>query len=123
MKDNEQTKIWRYIDLGKFASLLATEKLYFACPCEFEDPYEGFVPKSHVEAELRIFQEQVNQLLLLTKQLAAQSASPNELNPLNNKLVSCQHCSVVNNVIYFFIIDLEDWDYEEIQRYAYRRGT
>jgi len=38
-------------------------------------------------------------------------------------LVSCQHCSVVNNVIYFFIIDLEDWDYEKIQRYAYRRGT
>lgn len=30
-------RIWRYIDLGKFISLLVTESLYFACPCEFDD--------------------------------------------------------------------------------------
>jgi hypothetical protein len=43
-------KIWRYMDLAKFISLLSSESLYFACPHELDDPYEGSYPKSHVQA-------------------------------------------------------------------------
>lgn len=34
------------MDLTKFISLLANEALYFSCPSEFHDPFEGFIPKS-----------------------------------------------------------------------------
>lgn len=39
-----ETKIWRYMDLAKFVSMLATRTLYFACPTQFEDKWEGYVP-------------------------------------------------------------------------------
>ena len=44
------TKIWRYIDLAKFIDLLATKALYFAPPASFDDPYEGYMPRSHMAA-------------------------------------------------------------------------
>ena len=46
MENSAQVKIWRYMDLAKFLSLLSNEALYFACPSELDDPYEGFYPKS-----------------------------------------------------------------------------
>lgn len=42
--ENSQ-KIWRYMDLAKFVSLLSKEALYFSCPSEFHDPFEGFIPR------------------------------------------------------------------------------
>lgn len=44
------------MDLGKFLSLLATRSLYFACPTQFADPYEGSFPRSHLAAEFAIVQ-------------------------------------------------------------------
>lgn len=34
------------MDLAKLISLLSKEALYFACPSEFIDPFEGYFPKS-----------------------------------------------------------------------------
>ena len=34
--------IWRYMDVGKFLSLITTETLFFANAAAMEDPYEGF---------------------------------------------------------------------------------
>ena len=34
-------KLWRYMDLGKFLHLIASEHLYFASADSFEDPFEG----------------------------------------------------------------------------------
>lgn len=34
-------KLWRYMDVAKFISLLSTESLYFASASSFDDPYEG----------------------------------------------------------------------------------
>ncbi len=34
------------MDLVKFISLLSRESLYFSCPSEFHDPYEGFIPRA-----------------------------------------------------------------------------
>jgi hypothetical protein len=43
------SKIWRYMDMTKFISLLVNEALYFACPLDFEDPFEGHFPKSFLD--------------------------------------------------------------------------
>ena len=34
-------KLWRYMDLGKFISLISTQTLYFASASSFQDPFEG----------------------------------------------------------------------------------
>ncbi len=34
-------KLWRYMDLGKFISLISTQTLYFASAASFQDPFEG----------------------------------------------------------------------------------
>lgn len=36
-----QAKLWRFMDLGKFLSLIQTETLYFARADTFDDPFEG----------------------------------------------------------------------------------
>jgi len=41
------TKIWRYMDMTKFISLLVNEALYFTCLSDFDDPFEGHFPNSH----------------------------------------------------------------------------
>lgn len=48
--ENENVKIWRYIDFTKFVSLLDTKSLYFTCINKFEDPFEGSTPKLNVVA-------------------------------------------------------------------------
>jgi len=53
------------MDFAKFVSMLTTRSLYFACPSQFEDPYEGLVPRSHAQAESAIVQPLVNDLLRL----------------------------------------------------------
>jgi hypothetical protein len=43
-------KIWRYVDFAKFVDMLATKSLYFACTSQMADPYEGWMPGSHIAA-------------------------------------------------------------------------
>jgi hypothetical protein len=64
-------KIWKYMDLAKFVSMLATRSLYFACPIQFHDPYEGQLPRSHVEAESQMVQAFVDQTLAVRQQMAS----------------------------------------------------
>lgn len=45
MIENPSEKIWKYMDLAMFISLLSKSALYFRCPIEFEDPFEGYGPK------------------------------------------------------------------------------
>jgi len=48
-------KIWRYVEFAKFVSMLNTRSLYFPCATtELKDPYEGWMPRSHIEALMRI---------------------------------------------------------------------
>lgn len=42
-------KIWRYMDLVKFISLLSNRGLYFANTCSFKDPYEFYIPKIYTQ--------------------------------------------------------------------------
>jgi len=71
MDDCAQTKIWRYMDLAKFVSLLSSEALYFACPCEFDDPYEGLYPKSYAQKFSSMTQQYLNQFLATRDDLLA----------------------------------------------------
>jgi hypothetical protein len=43
--ENENAKIWRYMDYPKFISLLDKRGLFFAKVKAFDDPYEGTMPK------------------------------------------------------------------------------
>lgn len=42
--------LWRYMDFTKLVSLLETRELYFTRADNFEDPYEGVLPRMTVEA-------------------------------------------------------------------------
>lgn len=64
-------KIWRYMDLTRFTSLLTSRSLYFACPTELRDPYEGLVPKSYAEALSTGLQAMVDDLRALRAQLVS----------------------------------------------------
>lgn len=70
----ESLKIWKYMDFPKFASMLTTGSLYFACPSQFNDPYEGSVPRSHARAESEIVHKLVDDILALRPHFAAQSS-------------------------------------------------
>lgn len=43
------TPIWRYMDLGKFISLIQTNQLWFSHTSKFQDPYEGRYSRSVAE--------------------------------------------------------------------------
>jgi len=48
--ENEETKVWRYMDFTKLVSLLDSRRLYFTRADKFEDPFEGSWPKINVAA-------------------------------------------------------------------------
>ena len=48
----DDTSIWRYLDLPRFASTLATGRLWFARLDQQEDPYEGFCKAVPLEVPL-----------------------------------------------------------------------
>lgn len=65
MANDPGQKIWRYMDISKFISLLTTRSLYFACPPELGDPYEGFLPQVQVNAWSEVIQRPADDMLLL----------------------------------------------------------
>ncbi len=38
-------KIWRYMDLAKFISIMSNKSLYFTSFSKFDDPYECYLPE------------------------------------------------------------------------------
>ena len=47
---NDEDILWRYTNFEKFVNLLDTESLFFTRADKFEDPYEGFIPQSILDA-------------------------------------------------------------------------
>ena len=47
---NDDAILWRYTNFEVFVNLLDTEALYFTRADKFEDPYEGFIPQSIMDA-------------------------------------------------------------------------
>ena len=48
--ENEEIKVWRYLDFTKLVSLIDTRRLFFTRADKFDDPFEGSWPKLNVEA-------------------------------------------------------------------------
>lgn len=46
-------KVWRYLDLDKFRSLLENKALYFSSARQFDDAFEGSITKRHHASQLR----------------------------------------------------------------------
>jgi hypothetical protein len=44
--DNENCKIWRYLDIPKFFWLLEKQSLYFSRADLLGDPFEGSIPSA-----------------------------------------------------------------------------
>ncbi|MDE0468959.1 MAG: DUF2971 domain-containing protein [Candidatus Poribacteria bacterium] len=47
---NDKDILWRYTNFEVFVNLLDTQALYFTRADKFEDPYEGFIPQSIIDA-------------------------------------------------------------------------
>lgn len=52
--DNENVKVWRYMDFTKFISLIETQSLHFTRVDKFEDPFEGSLPKRTIDVKNRL---------------------------------------------------------------------
>ena len=46
-------KVWRYLDLDKFSSLIDKRALYFASDRQFDDAFEGSITKRHYQFQLK----------------------------------------------------------------------
>jgi len=58
--EDENAKIWRYIDFTKYVSLLDKSALYFPRVDELGDPFEGSYSKVNVDQRLTLFYESEN---------------------------------------------------------------
>jgi len=55
--DNENIKIWRYLDFTKFVSLLDKQALFFARADKLSDPFEGSYSKANIKLRPIIYKE------------------------------------------------------------------
>ncbi len=68
--ENEDVKVWRYMDFTKLISLIDSRRLFFTRADKFEDPFEGSYPKMNVlareilpeEVTAKMTEEQVENL-------------------------------------------------------------
>ena len=82
-------KIWRYMDLAKFITLLSRRAIYFANPNQFEDPFEFRLPLSHQNVVENIFSEQKEDLKKVVKQMIINKPSiknNNEFKMIENRI-------------------------------------
>jgi len=79
MDNCSEVAIWKYMDFAKFAYLVTTRSLHFACPSRFQDPYEGLLPRSHIEAESKMLRRYVDDMIALRPAFAEQSKISLEL--------------------------------------------
>ena len=70
-------KIWRYMDLSSFISLVVNEAIYFPCATEFHDPFEGHLPVSHNKALISVSQKILDSLSQILKDRPGNIALPN----------------------------------------------
>lgn len=53
--EDENIKIWRYMDFTKLISILDSKSLYFTRPDKFQDMFEGSIPKKNYEVRKQEF--------------------------------------------------------------------
>ena len=107
---NPEDKLWRYMDIAKFISLLSTESLYFSPAESFDDPFEG--AKGVLEKErkwndyyLEFFryaiktapgiskEDSSGEKLEKTAQKLLNELTESGLHDRKNTCISCWHCN------------------------------
>jgi len=61
--DNENIKIWRYLDFTKFVSLIDRKALFFARADKFSDPFEGSYSKANIQLRPIVYQDMTQDAL------------------------------------------------------------
>ena len=59
--ENEDVKIWRYMDFTKFVSLLDKNSLFFSRADRLDDPFEGSYSKANVELRPKVYEGNIPQ--------------------------------------------------------------
>ncbi|AUD77729.1 hypothetical protein CW740_00150 [Kangiella profundi] len=69
--NNENPKIWRYMDLAQFVSLLANESLWFSSAKFFDDPFEGSHSKLYAKTmnNLNLTEDEKAQKIKIAREL------------------------------------------------------
>lgn len=107
---NPEDKLWRYMDMAKFISLLSTKSLYFSPAESFDDPFEG--AKGILEKEgkwndyyLEFFryaiktapgiseEDSSGEKLEMTAQKLLNELAQGGVNDRKNICISCWHCN------------------------------
>ena len=55
--ENENTKIWRYLDFTKFVSLLDKSALFFTRADRLNDPFEGSYSKVNIQLRPVVYKD------------------------------------------------------------------
>lgn len=79
--ENENVKIWRYMDFTKFMSLLDRSALFFTRADKLGDPFEGSFPKVNVELRPEIYKDKI---------------PPSALKSFSKLRMSFLKCTIVN---------------------------
>jgi hypothetical protein len=73
--NNNEARLWRYMDFTKFVSLLVTKKLYFSRADRFEDPFEGSYPQMNVRSRVEPYENAPQITESMRKETAALRSS------------------------------------------------
>lgn len=66
---SSDTRIWRYLNFTQLQSILEREQLWFSNIMNFDDPYEGTIPKGNVEREIEELKENLEVTHKIAKKL------------------------------------------------------
>lgn len=103
-------KLWRYMDIAKFISMLSTNSLYFAPASSFDDPFEGAKGTHERESKWNDYyldffryaiktapgiskEEASGEKLETTAQRLLDELSQSGLSDRRNACISCWHCN------------------------------
>lgn len=105
-----QDKLWRYMDIAKFISMLSTESLYFSPSEAFDDPFEGAKGILGNQSEWNEYyldffrfaiktapgiskEDSSDEKLELTSQRLLKELAQNGLYDRKSTCISCWHCN------------------------------
>ena len=88
---NDEDILWRYTSFEKFVNLLDTESLFFTRADKFEDPYEGFIPQSIMDAYIQYLNSITNDNMV-SKIISENEASRKYV------MCNCWHQNVVESM-------------------------
>jgi len=57
--ENDEAKIWRYMDFTKFVSLLDKSALFFSRADKLDDPFEGSYSKANVKLRPQMYKDKI----------------------------------------------------------------